>query len=57
MENKLSLQEAADYYGVSYVAVSNWIKDGLKFEYQKVIGKKKRKVTTLANLREYLEHK
>ena len=55
--NELTLQEIADHYGVSYVAVSNWIKNGLKFSTKKKIGRKPYKVSTIKNVESYLKQR
>ena len=37
-----TVQETADIFGVSRIAVYNWIKDGLPYKREKVIGIKTR---------------
>lgn len=39
---KLTVQETADRFGVSVTSVMNWMKDGLPYEIEKVIGIKAR---------------
>ena len=39
-----TVQEIADMFGVSHVAVRNWIKGGLPYKKEKVIGIKARMI-------------
>ena len=55
MEERITFPQVAKKLKVTYTTVSNWAKDGLRFEVEKRIGHKPRKVTTMKNVYEYLE--
>lgn len=52
-----TINEIADKYGVSHVAVRVWIKDGLKFDVEKIAGRKPRMILKEEDVIEYLKSK
>lgn len=52
-----TVQEIAKMFGVTKVAVYNWIKDGLKYSTKKVIGRKEYIVIDPADILEYHKSK
>ena len=48
-----TVQEIATMFGVSSVAVRNWLKDGLPYQKEKVIGIKTRTVIEPADVYNY----
>ncbi len=52
-----TIKQVADHYGVSYMAVRNWVKDGLPYTVQKVVGLKPRMMLDMDDVGEYLESK
>jgi predicted transcriptional regulator len=57
MAEKKTVSEVAELYGVTSMAVRHWIKNGLKTDYEKVIGIKKRIILDLDDVAEYLKLK
>lgn len=51
---KLTVAQIAEKYGVTSVAVRHWLNKGLKFETEKVIGIKPRKVIDPKDVDEFL---
>lgn len=54
MNKKLTVQEIADMYGVTHVAVRQWIKKGLSYETEKVIGIKPRMIIDPNDVEKFL---
>jgi excisionase family DNA binding protein len=52
---KLTVQEAADFFNVSRTAVYNWLKAGLPYAEEKVIGVKKRKKIETEDVYKFLQ--
>ena len=50
-----TIKEIAEIYGITPMGVRYWISKGLKFEYEKVIGIKKRKVIKIEDVEEFLK--
>ena len=58
MEGKrLSVKEVTELYGVSKRAVYNWFEEGLRYEVEKVIGRKPYKVTTAEEIERFIRNK
>lgn len=54
MENKLTVREIAELYNVSGMGVRYWIKKGLHYEIEKVIGIKPRIVINPKDVDKFL---
>lgn len=52
---KLTVQEAADFFNVSRTAVYNWLKAGLPYVEEKVIGIKRRKKIDTDDVYKFLQ--
>jgi predicted DNA-binding protein YlxM (UPF0122 family) len=54
---KLSVQEISKMYGVTKAAVYLWIKSGLPFELQKIVGVKTRKIIDVKDVEQFHKRK
>lgn len=52
---KKTVREIAEMYGVTVTAVRYWLKQGLDYEYEKVIGVKPRKVIDPKDVDEFIK--
>jgi len=52
---KYTVQQTADRYGVTYMAVQHWIKKGLKFSTVREIGRKEYRVLDENDVKEFLD--
>lgn len=52
-----TVQGIADKFGVSGVAVRNWLKDGLPYKLEKIIGRKTRIIIDVADVYNYHKSK
>lgn len=57
MSQMLTVNQIAERFGVSSMAVRLWIKDGLPVKYEKVIGIKTRMIIDPENVIEYQKRK
>lgn len=53
-EKYLTVKEIAEHFDVSVPAVYKWLKKGLPYKMEKVIGLRPRKVTTIETVNEFL---
>jgi transposase-like protein len=54
MEEFKTVSQVAKDYNVTDMAVRNWIKKGLKFKIEKVIGVKPRKIISTKDVKNFL---
>jgi predicted site-specific integrase-resolvase len=54
---KYTVQETADRYEVTYMAVQKWIEKGLPYTTERVIGKKERRVLDEKDVEDFLQLK
>lgn len=55
MKQQMTVNEIAKLYGVTYAGVVTWINKGLKYETEKVIGIKPRKVINPKDVDDFLK--
>ena len=54
---KLTISEAANKYSVTPLTIRNWIKDGVPFDVEKVIGIRPRMKVDTDEIEKYLKSK